>query len=56
MPNIENQINLGIHDSCHGAVAQKRNGRIIELMAAIIAVTPVTLANFMFYNYFIKLQ
>jgi|GEM_PF-4486828 len=35
---------------------QKRNGRIIELMAVIIAVTPVTLANFMFYNYFIKLQ
>ena len=35
---------------------QKRNGRIKELMAAIIAVTPVTLANFMFYNYFIKLQ
>ena len=24
MPNIENQINLGIHDSCHGAVAEAK--------------------------------
>ncbi len=49
MSNPENQINLGAHASCHGAVEEAKNRcqtRAIKLMAAIIAAILVIQANF----------